>query len=372
MRELDGATPLAEIAAHVDRLRESPDSGDTLVDLLAEQSPIYDGRTTGEAERLRGYVLASFATTGLPASAMAFVVEELESGINPYPVAAAARAARGADDLPDYIVPLLLDAIDRIRPCDDLVCFDRGGARDRDAPPATALMELFRTLAWLGPRAGAALSPLEAMLECSPPAFSPAVRDEIEKAVASISRGARPAMHSCCCEPSAPVPVPSADSDIERLELQDQDGATFAFRDFFGGRPSVLAFFYTRCMNPNKCSLTITKLARLRRRIGEAGLDGRVNIAAVTYDPAFDLPRRLRAYGEARGLSFDDRTRLLRTTGPFAPLQRHFELGVGYGATTVNQHRLDTAVLDCSARPRASFARVQWAEEDVLAALARA
>ena len=29
----------------------------------------------------------------------------------------------------------------------------------------------------------------------------------------------------------------------------------------------------------------------------------------------------LRAYGEARGMAFDDRNRLLRTTGPFERLQ---------------------------------------------------
>ena len=68
-------------------------------------------------------------------------------------------------------------------------------------------------------------------------------------------------------------------------------------------------------MNPNKCSLTITKLARLQKRIGEEGLQGRVNVAAFTYDPAFDRPARLHAYGADRGMSFDDRNRLLRTTG---------------------------------------------------------
>jgi hypothetical protein len=66
---------------------------------------------------------------------------------------------------------------------------------------------------------------------------------------------------------------------------------------------------------------------------------------------------------------FDDRTRLLRTTGPFDPLQQRFDLGVGYGSTTVNQHRLDTVVLDALGRPVASFARLQWREDDVLGAL---
>jgi protein SCO1 len=370
MSEFNGATPVADIVAYVDRVRTLPGSGDDLLDLLAEQSPIYAGRTTNEAERLRGYLLASFELTGLPAAAMAFVIEELENGLNPYAVAAAAKAVRGAHSLPERIGPLLLDAIDRLRQSDDLVYFDIRTAPVSGVSSTTALMELFRTFAWLGPRAGAALPALKAMLERNPPAFSPAVLAEIENAIVAVSRVEQPTTRSCCTEGSSPISsIPSPEVDIAHVELQDQDGAVFRFRDFFYGRPSILTFFYTRCMNPNKCSLTITKLARLQRRACEEGLHGRVNIAAITYDPAFDLPRRLRAYGADRGMSFDDRNRLMRTTGPFEPLQRCFDLGVGYGSSTVNQHRLDVAVLDGTGRFSASFARIQWHEEDVLAAL---
>src|ERR1700682_4263364 len=108
--------------ATADRLRAARD-GDALVSLLAEQSPIYAGRGSIEAERLRGTILASFETAGLPASALPFVVEELEIGLNCYPVAAAAKALRGARDLPEQIAAVLLDAIDRIRTSDDVVSF---------------------------------------------------------------------------------------------------------------------------------------------------------------------------------------------------------------------------------------------------------
>ena len=74
------------------------------------------------------------------------------------------------------------------------------------------------------------------------------------------------------------------------------------------------------------------------------GLRCHYNVAAMTYDPGFDSPDRLRGYGADRGMSFDDRNRLIRTTGPFEPFQHWLDLGVGYGSTTtVNQHRLDIA-----------------------------
>ncbi len=364
----------ADILAGVDDLRSQPDQREAIAALLAEQSPVYAGRSSGDAERLRGYLLASFETMGLPASAMPFVIEELESGLNAYVVAAAAKAMRGARDLPEQIVPLLLEAIERLRGSDDVVCFDYRNPASGDAQ-TTALMELFRTLGWLGPRAFAAEAPLKAMLGQQPGNFSAQVRTEIEKALAAVSRASAPAEAHCCGGHPAPVSfkpaaeAPRAGTDIRSVELQDQDGAVFSFGDFFPGRPSVLTFFYTRCMNPNKCSLTITKLARLQKRIDEEGLQGRVNVAAFSYDPAFDQPGRLRAYGADRGMSYDDRTRLLRTTGAFEPFQHWLDLGVGYGSNTVNQHRLDVVILDRGGRPRAHLSRLQWHEDDVLGEL---
>jgi cytochrome oxidase Cu insertion factor (SCO1/SenC/PrrC family) len=364
----------ADILASVDDLRSRPDQREAVAALLAEQSPVYAGRSTGDAERLRGYLLASFETIGLPASAMSFVIEELESGLNSYVVAAAAMAMRGARDLPEQIVPLLLEAIERLRGSDDVVCFDYRKPATGDAQ-TTALMELFRSLGWLGPRAAAAATPLKAMLGQQPNNFSVQVRTEIEKALAAVSRGSAPAGAHCCGGHPTPVSfkpaaeAPPAGIDIHTTELQDQDGAVFSFGDFFPGRPSVLTFFYTRCMNPTKCSLTITRLARLQKRIDEEGLRGEVNVAAFSYDPAFDQPGRLRAYGADRGMSYDDRTRLLRTTGPFEPFRHWLDLGVGYGSNTVNQHRLDVVILDRQARPRAHLSRLQWHEDDVLGEL---
>ena len=356
----------------VDQLRVLQDH-DALVGLLAEQSPVHAGRGAVETEQLRGYVLASFEAIGLPATAMPFVIEELEIGLNPYCVAAAAKALRGALDPPEPVTALLLDAIDHIRSSDDVVSFDRRTGSGEGAS-TTALMELFRTLVWLGPRAREAAMPLKAMLAQRPAGFSRQVQVEIEQALAAVSRGIMPAAGGCCGGSDAPVAFKSLAAtptglDINAVQLQDQDGAVFSFGDFFLGRPGVLTFFYTRCMNPNKCSLTITKLARLRQRLIAEGLQRRFGIAAVSYDPAFDQPARLRAYGEARGMAFDDRNKLLRTTGPFEPFQRRFDLGVGFGPTTVNQHRLDIIVLSDSGHPTATISRVQWDEDDVLAAL---
>jgi cytochrome oxidase Cu insertion factor (SCO1/SenC/PrrC family) len=124
-------------------------------------------------------------------------------------------------------------------------------------------------------------------------------------------------------------------------------------------------------MNPEKCSLTITKLGRLQRRLGHEGFHGKVNVAGITYDPGFDLPARLRTYGADRGMIFDRCNRLLRTTGPFEPLRQWFALGVGYGPVTVNRHRLDLVVLNEAGHAAATYRRRLWHEDDVFKALAK-
>ena len=370
-------TSLDELIARIEAIRKAPAQRHDLVSLLAESAPVYAGRGSNEVDRLRGYVLASFEATGLPPDALPYVYEELESGQSPYTVAAAARALRGCDAPSENVVPLIVQAIERLRSLDQGVRFDSYPAIMIDRAPTTALSELVRTLAWLGPRARAALGGLRSLAELSAGGVSAAVRAEIERAIDAIEGGGSPSPVACCAASAPALRAASAVAadaaeEIDELELQDQDAASITFGAFFHARPSVMAFFYTRCMNPEKCSLTVTKLARLQQRICKQGLHGRVNVAALTYDPAYDLPQRLYAYGADRGMVFDARNRMLRTTGPLAPLRRRFDLGVGYGAVTVNRHRLELFVLDRSGRVAAAFTRTQWREDDVLGALTAA
>ena len=322
------AQAASELAARIDELRRTGDAA-SLTAMLAEESPLFAGRGTNEVERLRGYVLASFESAGLPAEAVPFVLEELETGHNPYTVAGAARALRGADDVPAEAAALLAAAIERLQVGDDVVAFDRFEPGPSSGATVTVLGELAETLALLQPRGG-----------------------------------------SCCSTRHAePLRAPNGSGRlaIDELELEDQDARRLSLGEAFAGRPTALGFFYTRCNNPQKCSLTVTRLGQLARRIDAEGHDA--NVAGVTYDPRFDRPERLRRYGLDRGVVFSERCLLLRTAGPFDPLQEAFGLGVGFGPVTVNRHRLDLVVLDPSLAVAARFERRLWDEDEVVDAL---
>jgi hypothetical protein len=365
----------SDVAAHVDELRRRPGAAPELAAMLLEQSPWYAGRGTNEAERLRGYILASFETTGLPPEAVPVVLEELELGRTAYTVAAAARALRGAREVPAEAPALLVGAITRLGATDDTVSFEAFAPTPGSGESITALTELARTLAELGPGAKPVLDDLQALIDHQAETFSPTVRAELASAAEAVRQADAAPAGACCAEhghaahdvATHDVATSAADLELADLALEDQDGTQLTFSDAFAGRPTALAFFYTRCPNPEKCSLTVTRLGRLARMCDAEAIEA--NVAGMTYDPAFDRAARLKTYGADRGVVFSQRCRLLRTIGPLDPIRQAFDLGVGFGPVTVNRHRLDLVVLDASLGVTTRFERRVWHEANVLEAL---
>jgi protein SCO1/2 len=373
-RALDERTPEEAVAEVVDAARRSPEGGEVLIRLLPERLSLYDGRSANATVRMRGYILAAFEQTGLPDAALPYVFEELENGRDAYLVAGAARALRGLAPPTSRVVPFLYKAVENIKYADDALTFESYKPRWPITNYTTALTEIFRTLGWLGAHANSALPDLEALREERGDEFSQPIRAEIENAIERI-RSDTSVAHDCCggAAPANPRPVvhhlqrkPRKGVSISEIELEDQEGITVTYGSFFGRKPSIVAFFYTRCDNSNKCSLTVTKLARLQKAIVDEELEGLLRTAAITYDPAYDLPPRLRAYGENRGIAFSDDNRMFRAQTGFRELQEHFQLGVNFTGTTVNRHRIELFVLDSRGEIAVAFTRLQWEVQEIL------
>ncbi len=366
MSAVGRSTPEADVAAAIDELARDG-RADELLGLLAERAPLYDGRTSAEVTRLRGWLLAAFADAGLPAPALRYALEALESGHMPYEVAGAAIAIRGIDGPAAHVVPYLVRALHNLRGIDATVSFECYDPRWPFAQPTTAVSEVLRTLAGLGAQAAGAVGELELLLEAGPEYPAPA-RAQMRATIDVL----RPAPRSCCAAAHPPVPPDRVGTagcdtrDLRDVTLEDQDGRVESFGGYFCGKPSVVAFFYTRCDNPYKCSLTVTKLASLQDTIRRRGLA--IRVAAITYDPEFDGPRRLRLYGADRGLQFGDDARCFRAISGFETLTRRLELKVGYGPATVNRHQIEAYLLDADGDVAASFTGLQWDPDEVLEA----
>jgi protein SCO1/2 len=373
-RPLDKHTPEETIAELADAARQSPERRDLLVRLLPERISLYEGRSANATIRMRGYILAAFEQAGLPDAALPYVLEELENGRDAYVVAGAAKALRGLDSPTSRVVPFLLKAVENVKYEDDALTFECYKPRWPITNHTTALTEIFRTFGWLGAHAKSALPDLQTLREERSDEFSRPVRAEIENAIDRI-RSDQSAAHACCGAASAnaglmAVHRPQEErrkcASIADIELEDQDGNIVTYGTFFNGKPSIVVFFYTRCDNPNKCSLTVTKLARLQKALVEQRLEGLLKTAAITYDPEYDLPPTLKAYGENRGVTFSDDDRMFRARTGFRQLQEYFQLGVNFTGSIVNRHRIELFVLDSQGELAVTFSRLQWDIQEVL------
>ncbi|MFP5262935.1 MAG: SCO family protein [Blastocatellia bacterium] len=365
----------AQFAALVNALANDPDRRERLTELLREDQPYYDQRGTAATVRMRGWVLLALARVGVSDDALLFVLEELDTGVDVYLVAAAARALRSYPNPTPALAPFVMRALNNIRYHDEPVSFESYGEYATSYTGTSAVRELLATLAWLGPHARGVLHEVES-LRAQRAGLSKKLLSDVEKALKAI-RGADQAdelkADTCCTLPgglgqtfSWALGSRRGCEPVESTVFEDQEGTSITFKEFFRGHPSIVVFFYTRCDNPLKCSLTVTKLARVQKLLEAQGLADQIHTAAITYDPGFDLPDRLRSYGQNRGVCMGACHRMLRAVDGINALRSHFKLGVNFIESLVNRHRIEAYILDSEGRAVACFERIHWDEQQVV------
>lgn len=367
-----------EIGIVLDRIRNGDMSRSFLVDLLSERHDVYIERPSYQMNRIKGYALASFLETGLPNSAINFVLDELQNGRNAYMVGGAARGLRGSRNPKAQYVSFLIQAIYNLKYHDDsfdLMIFKPDWPLQN---PSNAHLEIFKTLQWLRGYAKGAVPELQSFLD-NMENFTPDMREVIRKTINIIEEDKRNLDLSCCeVEGKTNTGVSWLWSgkrnirSIGSLEVENEEGKKKALEDVIDRKPTIVAFFYTRCMNPNKCALTINKMGWLQKELNQKGFQDKVKLIGFTYDPSYDTPGRMRAFSENRGLVFGPNTHVLRTRlEEFIVLSDFFQLGVNHVATTVNQHRLELFVFNQNGQMVTTYTRVQWGVDNVISDLTK-
>lgn len=319
---------------------------------------------------MRGWVVLTLARTKLSEAALPFVLEELDTGVDAYLVATAAFALRSYPMPSPAFAPFVVRAITNIRYRDERVSLENYGGYAIGSTGTTPVRELLATLLWLGSHARAVVSEIE-LLRKGPTALNKKYYPELDQLLTVMSPSEETA--DCCQLPDGVRDLFSwmradrtSSARIEGTVFEDQNGEPITFGEFFHGRPSIVAFFYTRCDNPLKCSLTITKLARIQQLLEAEGVVDQISTAGITYDPGFDQPERLLNYGAHRGVRFAAHHRLLRAREGIESVRKHFKLGVNFIESLVNRHRIEIYILDAKGRVAGYFGRIQWNEKDVV------
>ncbi len=368
MASVDLIPRLKNLAEKIDEKVNFSGDSEGLVPFLNERSEMYAGCNSREVIRLRSNILSRFEVIGLPDSALPFVLEELESGHDPTSIAAAASALRGYEMTSPDFVPFVLSGLQNLQGHDDLVSFELCLGNEQQTK-TTAQSELTKTLQWLEEDAWAFSLQIEELARQNWNGLAKETREALQLIADKLKNQKTKPANSCCTGIRKIARFSSLQSKnstaFQRTEFQDQDGKTTAFSERIKGGVTILAFFYTRCENPRKCSLTISKLAKVQKAFSQ--IEGcRVNIIAVSYDPKYDLPHRMKMFGADRGLKFDERCSLLRAVSEHDEFIESLNVQVNYADSLVNHHALELMMFDKIGRLSRVYSRVQWEPAEIV------
>ena len=336
----------------------------TFLELLDERHAVYRGVASSAVTRMRGALLLALGYRALPAAALQFVLEELESAHDAWLTAVAAHVLRKFPEPLARFTEPLLSAVFSIRHRDEIVRLGEDGGGASNGGTTTAMREVMETIGWLGQTGLPCVSRLEDLLAQSP---GPSISAMVANAIDAINRDAGPRLPETLDEDGVEgIPRlvrPRLDFDMASLRFQDHSGAELTFADAFQGHPSIVVFFYTRCDNPSKCPLTMFRFGSLQRLLQQSGYGDSIGLAAITYDPDYDRAGRLLQYAESWGAKPSSIHRILRTVRDFATLSDYFSLGVNFSASgIVNRHQLEAFVLDTEGRIAHAVTRRRWDE----------
>jgi protein SCO1/2 len=155
---------------------------------------------------------------------------------------------------------------------------------------------------------------------------------------------------------------------ISALEIAftNQDGETGVLSDLTD-RPTLITFFYTRCQNNYKCSAALTRFTALQTMLHQLDLADHVRLLAITYEPDFDDPERLKRFGGDRGMKFTPGAQALRLD---AAKHKGFVLAlkapVSFNGSAVNTHGVGLHVLDSRGRLVRQYHTLLWHNDQVI------
>jgi len=101
---------------------------------------------------------------------------------------------------------------------------------------------------------------------------------------------------------------PNPGDAVPDFRLINQDGKAIRIQDY-KGKALLLTFIYTRCQDPNQCTLMSSNFAAIDQELQkQPDLYGKTHLLSISFDPAYDTPKVLRSYGAAHTGKYSDET----------------------------------------------------------------
>ena len=181
---------------------------------------------------------------------------------------------------------------------------------------------------------------------------------------------AKPDMPAPAAPAKAGVKLLMPGDEIPSQPFVDQDGRARTFSDGRGDRALAVTFIYTKCPVPTFCPMMDRQFAETQSLIKEKGLEGKVGLLSVSFDPKYDTPPVLKKH--AQELGFDPKVWTF-VTGDRDEIDR---FATNFGLTLVRGesanpdeigHTLRTALVDRHGKLAKTYSGGDWTPQDLLA-----
>jgi Uncharacterized protein SCO1/SenC/PrrC, involved in biogenesis of respiratory and photosynthetic systems len=107
--------------------------------------------------------------------------------------------------------------------------------------------------------------------------------------------------------PTSAVPgEPKPGDDVPDFGLVNQDGRRIHLSQY-KGKALALTFVYTRCPQPDQCTLMSNNFAAIDKQLqGDAATYDKTHLLSISFDPDYDTPKVMRSYGAGHTGRYSD------------------------------------------------------------------
>ena len=172
---------------------------------------------------------------------------------------------------------------------------------------------------------------------------------------------------------------PNPGDPVPDYRLINQDGKAIRLQDF-KGKALLLTFIYTRCQDPNQCTLMSSNFAAIDQELQkQPELYAKTHLLSVSFDPVYDTPRVLRSYGAAHTGKYSDETFAHWEFATGSPdevkgIAKFFGLRYYQDTTSGTEqviHSLRTAVISPDGKIVKVYRGNEWKPEEMVSELQR-
>jgi protein SCO1 len=178
--------------------------------------------------------------------------------------------------------------------------------------------------------------------------------------------------------PTTIVPgEPKPGDEITDFKLLNQDGQPIRLSQY-KGKALALTFVYTRCPQPDQCTLMSTNFAAIEKELQQQpDVYTKTHLLSITFDPEYDTPKVMRSYGASHSGRYADEAFkhwefATGTPAQVKAIAEYFGVRSFKDSATGKEeliHSLRTAVIDRQGKLVKLYRGNEWKPADIAADL---